>query len=225
MRLLCLGLTRTGTTTLSIALSKLGYTPYHGSESITCNFFNPTPEVTPRYEREEFDRLLGPYDAVLDIPASLFWEDLYQAYPDAKVILTTRDPETWWVSMDATLFGFMRSPFFRVWRHCDGRVIGPLFRMLELSWRVFCGNCYDKEVCQARFVEHYERVREAVPAEKLLELRLGRDGWDELCGFLGVPVPGEKWPWAYETRAFREHVNAAFWGAMRRIGAFIENRV
>ncbi|KAB8236949.1 sulfotransferase family protein [Aspergillus alliaceus] len=228
MRILCLGLTRTGTNSLVEALRKLGYNPYHGSEcfnnpprdfnlwieAMQCNFFNDDPTRTPRYGREEFDRLIGSYDACLDIPASMFWEDLYQAYPDAKVILTTRDIDAWWKSMDATLFGFMRMPFFRYWRYLDRRVIGPLYSMYELVWRIFCGNCYEKEVCQRAFLDHYERVREAIPKERILELRVGRDGWEELCRFLDVPVPGEPWPRAYPTAAFQEHVDIAFRGAV-----------
>ncbi|KAF7585071.1 hypothetical protein BBP40_001066, partial [Aspergillus hancockii] len=131
---------------LTIALRKLGYTPYHGSEcfknpprdfnlwieALTCNFFNPNPQETPRYGREEFDRLLGPYDACLDIPACLFWRDLIAAYPDAKVILTTRDVDSWLASANATVFKFVRAPFFRFWQDFDKSKIGPLFRESEL---------------------------------------------------------------------------------------------
>ncbi|RAQ59357.1 hypothetical protein COH20_005842 [Aspergillus flavus] len=231
MRILCLGLTRTGTNSLVVALRKLGYTPYHGSEcfkspprdfnlwieALKCNFFNPDPKKIPRYGREEFDRLIGSYDAVLDIPASMFWEDLIHAYPDAKIILTTRDFDSWWVSMDKTLFRFIRMPFFRYWQHFDQKEIGPLYRMSELVWRVFCGNCYEKEVCEKAFQEHYRKVREAVPEERRLELKVGRDGWDVLCPFLGVEVPAEEWPREYPARALNENIDMAFWGAVRTI--------
>ncbi|GAB1205839.1 hypothetical protein APSETT445_004518 [Aspergillus pseudonomiae] len=228
MRILCLGLTRTGTNSLVVALRKLGYTPYHGSEcfkspprdfnlwieALNCNFFNRDPNNIPRYGREEFDRLIGTYDAVLDIPASIFWEDLIHAYPDAKVILTTRDFDSWWVSMDKTLFRFIRMPFFRYWQYCDKKQIGPLYRMSELVWRVFCGNSYERGACEEAFHEHYRKVREAVPQERRLELKVGRDGWDVLCPFLGVEVPAEEWPREYTAKALNEHVDMAFWGAV-----------
>ncbi|KAE8377164.1 hypothetical protein BDV26DRAFT_264300 [Aspergillus bertholletiae] len=231
MRILCLGLTRTGTNSLALALQKLGYTPYHGSEcfkspprdfnlwieAMTCNFFNADPNRRPRYGREEFDRLIGPYDAVLDIPASMFWEDLLLAYPDAKVILTTRDFDSWWTSMDKTLFRFMRMPFFRAWSYIDSQEIGPLYRMSELVWRIFCGNCYEKDACEAAFIEHYRRVREAVPGERRLELKVGRDGWEVLCPFLGEEVPAMDWPREYSARALNDHIDLAFWEAVRTI--------
>lgn len=34
----------------------------------------------------------------------------------------------------------------------------------------------------------YDMVRKIVPAERLLEVKLG-DGWEPLCEFLGRPVP------------------------------------
>lgn len=33
---------------------------------------------------------------MLDIPAALFVEELVEAYPDAKVILTVRDVDSWY---------------------------------------------------------------------------------------------------------------------------------
>ncbi|OQD72401.1 hypothetical protein PENDEC_c021G02285 [Penicillium decumbens] len=99
MLVLCMGMARTGTNSMTVALRKLGYNPYHGSEcfknpprdfnlwieAMECNFFNNNPDKKPRYNTEEFDRLVGSYDAILDVPACLFWEDLAKAYPDAKI--------------------------------------------------------------------------------------------------------------------------------------------
>ncbi|KAE8349467.1 P-loop containing nucleoside triphosphate hydrolase protein [Aspergillus coremiiformis] len=225
MRILCLGLTRTGTNSLATALRKLGYNPYHGSE---C-FKNPprdfnlwiealqSNQATRPYGREEFDRLLGPYDACLDIPAAILWKDLYAAYPDAKVILTTRDPESWWRSMDATLFRFIRTPLFRCGQYLDRTEIGPLYRMSELVWKVFCANCYEQEVCLRAFVEHYASVRAVVPADRLLELPVGCDGWGPLCGFLHVPVPDEPWPWEYSAAVLGGHIDRAYWRVVRGV--------
>jgi hypothetical protein len=39
------------------------------------------------------------------------------------------------------------------------------------------------------------RIKENVPKERLLVMRLG-DGWEPLCKFLGKPVPDEPFPWA-----------------------------
>lgn len=39
-----------------------------------------------------------------DIPSVLFADELRAAYPEAKVILTNRDPDSWLESMKKTFF-------------------------------------------------------------------------------------------------------------------------
>jgi len=107
MRVLCLGYARTGTFGLYTALKMLGYNPYHMAAAMQ----NPkgifpcwNEALEAKYEgkgklwgREEFDKMLGRHDAVLDVPCILFVEELIKMYPDAKVILTERP-------VDGTLF-------------------------------------------------------------------------------------------------------------------------
>jgi hypothetical protein len=70
---------------LHAGLQELGYTPYHflkdepdnrrqlWIEALECKYFNKDRP----YGREEFERLLGQYDACLDLPGDFFWDDLY----------------------------------------------------------------------------------------------------------------------------------------------------
>ncbi len=54
------------------------------------------------FGRDEFDKLLGHCQAVADHPCCVFAEELIQAYPEAKVILTTRPDNDWfWYVMTA----------------------------------------------------------------------------------------------------------------------------
>lgn len=48
------------------------------------------------YGRAEFEKLLGHCQGVSDMPAILFAEELIAAYPEAKVILTHRNFDTWY---------------------------------------------------------------------------------------------------------------------------------
>lgn len=124
MRVLCLGMSRTGTFSLYNALTMLGYTPYHMAaamqnasidfpaweEALKAKYdvkgdgqprepleagANGPPGLAARqsWGRAEFDKLLGDFDAVLDVPCILFVEELLAAYPDAKVIITERPVE------------------------------------------------------------------------------------------------------------------------------------
>jgi hypothetical protein len=106
MRLLCLGVSRTGTTSLRHALHLLGYKAYHGWNLIESPADNPVwrEALEAKFEgrgkvwstAEEFDRVLGDSDAVIDVPASAFVEELVRVYPEANVIITVRDKDRWW---------------------------------------------------------------------------------------------------------------------------------
>jgi hypothetical protein len=56
-----------------------------------------------RYSKEDFDKWLGEYDAISELACFNLLEDIIAYYPDAKFILTTRDPQTWLSSMEKTL--------------------------------------------------------------------------------------------------------------------------
>lgn len=47
------------------------------------------------FGKAEWDQLLGHCQAVCDLPAAAFAPELIAAYPNAKVILTNRDPDSW----------------------------------------------------------------------------------------------------------------------------------
>jgi hypothetical protein len=41
--------------------------------------------------------------AVVDYPMSLYWKDLMKMFPNAKVLLTVRDPIKWYLSVKNTI--------------------------------------------------------------------------------------------------------------------------
>lgn len=51
----------------------------------------------------------------------------------------------------------------------------------------------DSEKMQKSYEEHYALVRRVCPKERLLEMPLGKSGWNELCEFLGHEVPRTPW--------------------------------
>ncbi|KAJ7206373.1 hypothetical protein GGX14DRAFT_457666, partial [Mycena pura] len=182
LEVLGLGFSRTGTSSLTAmrdALEMLGYNvTNHGfrvgpnpneralwTKAVNAKFYGKGN----RYGRMEWDQLLGHCMAVTDVPHILFAEDLIAAYPDAKVILTTRDPEEWWRSYSSTValhlrgsIGLERAPAWlephelrdkRVfWR----LVFRTLFGLTESEWEV------TPEIAKARFIAHYEQVRRLV---------------------------------------------------------------
>jgi hypothetical protein len=78
----------------------------------------------------------------------------------------------------------------------------------------FDGRVFDKAHCLRVFGQHYERVRRAVPAERLLVYSV-QDGWEPLCRFLGVDAPEEPFPRVNVGANLRHNIQMA----MRLAGA------
>jgi hypothetical protein len=132
----------------------------------------------------DWHALFRRYEATVDMPGCLYYKELLQAFPDAKVVLTVRDPDRWYASF-LTLHRFVN----RVRRF--GRVAPKLGKMVRfadaLLDRTFAGSL-DRAPCIRVFNEHNEAVRRFVPPDRLLVFRV-TEGWGPLCTFLGHDVP------------------------------------
>jgi hypothetical protein len=177
------GFGRTGTLSLKLALEELGFGPcYHMVEVLK----NPDApgywEAAADGRPVDWERVFAGYHATVDWPGATFWRELAEAYPEAKVILTVRDPEAWFTSNQATIFspGYDGDePFPRMVR----KVIGALFDQ----------RLHDKDKLLEVFARHNETVRRVIPAERLLVYEVSQ-GWAPLCDFLGAPVPQAPFP-------------------------------
>jgi len=99
------GFGRTGTLSLKVALEELGFGPcYHMSELIKTSEHLVLWEAASREEAIEWDAIFAGYQAAVDWPTCSFFEQLMHAYPQARVILTIRDPESWYESASSTIF-------------------------------------------------------------------------------------------------------------------------
>lgn len=95
MQVLALGLSRCGTESLKSALEDLGYRGvYHGFEvqpdqcMVWTRLWDAKAAGSERKIcMEDFDKLIGNYEAITDAPGSIFGRELIEAYPDAKVWL------------------------------------------------------------------------------------------------------------------------------------------
>lgn len=100
-------------TALRTALQELGFDDcYH---MMSASVENPpdclmwSDALASKYDgkgtfgREQWDQLLGHCQAVCDWPAVAFAKELIEAYPDAKVLVTTRDIDSWHASTMKTV--------------------------------------------------------------------------------------------------------------------------
>ena len=201
IKLIGAGFGRTGTTSIKAAVEKLGLAPcYHMFEVI----HNPAAAdgwlAATRGEPTDWRELLSGYQATLDWPGCSFYKELMATYPDAKVLLTVRDPESWYASAHETIYqsNQMNPP---------PSMQNFITMVKELLWqRDFDGKFEDKAYAINVFEEHIEEVKRTVPAEKLLVYNV-KEGWEPLCQFLEVPVPqDEPFPHLNDKESFKNRV-------------------
>lgn len=210
------------------ALQQLGYDGvYHGYEA--C-LENPRDSrlwmealrakfdgVGKPFGRLEFDQLLGHCQAVTDVPCAVFAQELIAAYPEAKVILTYRDLDSWYTSIitgvlpDTYTFSAKFAAFLATLSLSPSRWARP---MMCRIWEDFYEGSF-KENGRRKFEEHYATVKQMVPKENLLEYRV-QEGWGPLCQFLGKPIPKAAFPKGNDREETRQKVRAAVRFEMER---------
>ena len=158
-----------------------------------------------RGEPVDWDRIFAGYRATVDVPACLFYRELLEKYPGAKVILTVRDPERWYDSMRQTIY-FAHNAFPR-WAALLSPRMRVFRRMIDGLWeRMFRGRFEDRAFAIDIFNRHNEQVRRDIPANRLLVYEIS-EGWGPLCEFLAVPVPeGKPFPHLNDTAEFRARI-------------------
>lgn len=201
------GFGRTGTNSLKLALERLGFAPCHhmfevmaGGEAALAPW-----EALVRGGSPDWREIFAGWRAQVDWPGAAYWRELAAAFPEAKVILSVRDPEAWWRSVERTILPAIvgRVETDDPMRRRRSAMIRAL-----INDRVFDGRADDPAWAQEVFRRHAEEVRAEIPAERLLVFR-AEDGWAPLCAFLGVPVPDEPYPETNSSAAFRERFKEA----------------
>lgn len=190
------GFGRTGTLSLKSALEALGLGPcYHMVETHAYPEHDAMWLALARGESTDTRPILEGYASTVDWPSTYFWKELAAANPQAKIILTLRDAEAWYRSAAATIFARMLE--FEALRSDPGAVDEARRRHMEMVNAIVVektfGGSLAKDHAIGVFNAHNEDVRRSVPSERLLVYESG-EGWDPLCGFLGLPVPTAAYP-------------------------------
>ncbi len=199
LRVIGAGVGRTGTTSLQAALEiLLNGRCYHMHEVF------PRPDDIPVWHQAalgtmpDWSAFLNEFVAAVDWPASAYWPELCTAFPDALVVLSTRDAESWWKSASQTIFPASREAEDSPWR----RMVWAMFE------HRFTTEIDNRDAAIAAYEAHNARVRAEVPAARLLEWHPG-DGWGPLCAALAVAEPELAFPHANTTADFQERIGAS----------------
>jgi hypothetical protein len=182
IKLIGAGLGRTGTMSMKLALEQIGFGPcFHMAELMMD--LNRLPAWQQAADgAPDWEMIFAGFAATVDYPSCSFWRELADFYPDAKMLLTIRDADAWFESIQATIFSAsMRA-----------RVAGsPLESFFDKCiWHEFGARINDREFMTAAFRRHRAAVEQAIPKERLLTYEVG----EGLCAFLGVPIPDTPFP-------------------------------
>jgi hypothetical protein len=224
MKVIGAGLPRTATLTQKVALEMLGFGPcYH-----MVNVLGDLSKV-PRWSEaldgnDDWDDIFSGFGAAVDWPASYFYRELMEAYPEAKVLLSVRSGESWERSMGETIWGIFYGDMLirdlsTAWGRVDPRwaaYIELMKKMWEKSGLLAGGEDTMGRGFMAQAMErHNEEVKAVVPADRLL-VWSAADGWEPLCAFLEVPVPDMAFPHVNDAQQFGERIVDASLAAIGR---------
>jgi len=209
------GLSRSGTMSMRVALEHLlKGNCYHGVIPVI-----EQKNILPRWQKaihdgkltkENSEVLLADYKAGVDFPFNLFWKDLLELHPAAKVVLTVRDKKSHYRSL-ANIMG--KNGWFNDETNWPtswfGQLIGTPWKFLKMggSWespntgKNLYQAIHSSEAEGIQFIKDWEdNVKSGVPNEKLLVFSV-KEGWDPLCSFLGIQKPEIPFPHVNDTRA------------------------
>lgn len=180
------GLGRTATFSMKFALEHLGLGPcYHMSEVLASARRNIPLWLDVIAGKPDWEKIFAGYQSTTDYPACTYWRELAEHYPDAKVVLTTRDADSWFESVSETIF----SERMNAQTHDS-----PFGALLQgVAFAAFDGKKNDRAFMTDWFVRRNQEVIDTIPPERLLVFH-PKQGWEPLCRFLDVPVPEGPFP-------------------------------
>ena len=197
------GFGRTGTMSLKQALEQLGFAPcYHMVEVFAHPGHAAVWLAAAKGEPTDWRAFFKDYRAAVDMPVAYFWHELADAFPDAKIVLTERDPDAWYDSMSKTIL----ENWAQADAMADDPVRGPQLRMATYIVRdkTFGGRT-DRAHAIAVLKAHNDAVKRAFPPDRLLVYDVDQ-GWAPLCKFLGTAVPDAPFPRTNSAEEFRARI-------------------
>ncbi len=214
MKIIGSGFGRTGTLSMKKALEELGFGPcYHMQEAVARPKHVKLWHEIATGNPGKWSAIFKNFESTVDFPASVYYKEIFEQYPDAKVIHTVREPERWYNSTKETIY--TAGTIFPKWLL---RWVKPFRIVIEMQdliiWqRLFNGRFEDKSYALQVFEDWTEEVKRVVPEDQLLVFSV-KEGWGPLCQFLNVPVPNTPFPRVNDRKSMQRQLRLAHF-AMR----------
>ncbi|KAK5634861.1 hypothetical protein RRF57_010574 [Xylaria bambusicola] len=214
------------------ALKMLGYKSYHMAEvvergiphmalfeeALRCKYLDGGKP----YDKADFDKWLADYD---EIP-QFFIEEFIEFYPNALFVLTERNLESWVKSMNNTaapMFTSLRRFPFTAIRRMDSFI--DSFCSLHVTLEKVT---YHNKTCQSEegiklseldTIEVAKKAKALAPPDRLLVAKLEDGfGWEQLCPFLGHPIPETRYPRGNAPKEFQKMADDLLVPRVRKAG-------
>jgi len=182
MKVFGIGLSRTGTKSLTKALSILGYRSAHFDIGVKA--------LRQTDNGLAFDySLLTDWDSLTDIPAAAFYEALDKHFPQSKFILTIREKDAWLESCERHYYA-NHVPYFEK-HNIEADIV------LRLNCLVYGREIFDLEAFNMAYDSHVKQVRSYFQnrqSDLLIVNICAGEGWKPLCQFLDKQVPATPFP-------------------------------
>ena len=202
------GFGRTGTTSLKAALEILGFEKCHHMTEVIRNDRGLHWHKKLQGDAISWEEIFTGYQAAVDWPSATWWKELCDYYPDARVILTVRDPDRWYKSITESIYPLAH--LMPPWLWLFNRNLRGFLKIARrIPWEnTFQGRIEDAAYAKQVFEEHNKTVQATIEPERLLIYEVTQ-GWEPLCQFLKVPVPADTpFPRVNETRDFKKAIAA-----------------
>jgi hypothetical protein len=213
MKLIGAGLPRTGTLSQKVAIEMLGFGPCYHMVNVLGDLDQAQLWQRALEGQAAWDEIFDGHEATVDWPGSFFYKELADYYPDAKVLLSTRDAAAWEKSMRDTIWGLFYGDMLQrdlstararvddKWRDYMEMMEG----MWEKSGLIDAGPNTTSESMQSAMERYHEEVQSTIPSDRLLVWSV-QEGWEPLCEFLEVPVPDQPFPRLNDSKVFSERL-------------------
>lgn len=195
-KIFCIGLSKTGTTSLTTALDILGYRTNHALHGGDCQHNSHILDII----NGKIPTIFNDFDVFLDIPICDIYQEANEKYHDAKFIFTTRELAGW---LDSCEYHF--NNIDKTIRFNNLRVAGIVGMKSLVRLKVYGCTEYNKKLYRNKYIQHafnvmlyfnnLDRYTDIKLKEKLLIMNIcNGDGWEKLCPFLNREIPNIPFP-------------------------------
>ena len=212
MKVIGAGLPRTGTLSQKAALEMLGLGPCYHMVNVLTDLPLTDQWAEAMDEPADWDAIFREHESTVDWPGSFFYRELAEAYPDAKVVLSVRDPEAWEKSMLDTIWDVLYGQSLMAHISKAREQIDPDWRsymhLMKRMWAaqgVFSGAELRPGQLADAISRYQEQVQRNIPEDRLLVWNV-QEGWEPLCRFLEVDVPDAQFPRLNDSKMFIDRI-------------------